>query len=424
MFTEPPRLVERIARKIDDTAKVDPFSLVRPELASTANLAELLAHPSLLAELKSVGLPDDVFASESSPLARIEQSLPYLAQVRNTATAWRFFRILNDLYDFTDGSLDASNYQQVNDTIAARSAEPNWASEILAERCNIATIATNFQNHSEHADARLGVKTRYYLDLSPLITRHHISKSHVKQPYLSSLTQLLGNTPASYAQINDLVSSWLGSLMHGPTRFSSLRLPIRFSFKSPDEGAVNHLLERATGDVALNDEETDVIIHAVIWSILGWHHENRRSVQIIATGHSPFHPTTCPAGIAKFFGNFSGSRFIVLAGTGSLAETFTDLSARVPNVAIAGFGSGGFVNEKIARELTIRLQAAPIVKQAGFLSHASSVEWTYGNLQIIRRGIANALASMIQDDLIHENDVQGIVKQILGDTPRALYGLE
>jgi hypothetical protein len=57
MFTDPPRLVERIARKFDDTRLVDPFSQIRLDQPSAASLAELMAHPGIQAELKSVGMP-------------------------------------------------------------------------------------------------------------------------------------------------------------------------------------------------------------------------------------------------------------------------------------------------------------------------------------------------------------------------------
>lgn len=428
MFTEPPRLVERIARKIDDTPKVDPFSLIRPALATSAHLADLMSHPSIVAELKSVGLPESTFDSGNTNESKVHACLPFIGKIRNTATSWRLFRILNDLYDFTDGCIDSSNADKLSQTIADRSAEPNWAAEVLSERTNVVCLATSSVNQCENADARLGVKTQYFLDVSTLLSRHFgriNGQHHITKPaYLTALVDLIGEAPVSLTQLNAHVGSWLASKIQGATRFTSTRLPMRFSFKAPDEGSVNHLLERASGGILLTDDETDIIVHAVAWAILGWHHENRRPVQIIATGHSPFQPTTCPAAIGKFFSNFCGSQFIVLTGTGSLAETFTDLAARIPNLAIAGFGSSGFVNERIASELKLRLQTAPIAKQSAFLSHAPTVEWTYGNYQIVRRGMANALASMIEDDLIHENDVQGILKNILHDSPRSLYGLE
>jgi glucuronate isomerase len=165
------------------------------------------------------------------------------------------------------------------------------------------------------------------------------------------------------------------------------------------------------------------VIHAVAWAILAWHHDNGKTVQVITTGHSPFQPTTCPAAIAKFFANFPRAQFVIMPGIGEMSQRFSEIAARSGNVAVAGFGSGGFVADLIARELSLRFQTVPGGKLAGCQSHASNVEWTYGNIQVLRRGISRSLATLIEDDYIHENDVTGILAQVLNHSPKALYQL-
>ena len=432
MFTDPPRLVERIARKFDDTRLVDPFSQIRLDQPSAASLAELMAHPGIQAELKSVGMPADAMASTKEPLDRVKAALNYLPNIRNTATSWRFFRILNDLYDFTDPIIDHSNVQKLADQVEASHQRPDWAKEVLGEKSRVDIVVTNLQNRSSglnSADAEdaLGVTTRYYLDASFLLSHKVYSrdphKKAAKPSYVSSLMKTLGESPSSFAHLNRLVNEWLDNTLTGQVLYTTARLPMKFRFSGPDEGSVNHLLERANSDISLTDDESDQLVHATAWAILGWHHENRKTFQIMATGHSPFQPTTCPAMMTNLFQTFSGATFAILSGTSQLAFNINHLAAQVPNVAQVGNGKSGFVTDLIAYETALRLQVAPASKTAAFLSHAPSVEWTYGNLQVIRRGLAKALAAIIEDDYIHERQVPDTLRQILNRSPRAIYGL-
>lgn len=433
MFTDPPRLVERIARKIDDTRLVDPFSQIALDTPSARSLAELLSLPALQAELQSVGMPADAASPDKDPLDRAKACLPYLPAIRNTATAWRLFRILNDLYDFTEPVIDSSNVQALADKVAAAGVKPGWAAEVLGDRAHVKTFATRLSgrssglNAADAEDALGGVATRYYLDASPLLAHKYAAQNaerHVTRPsYLKALGASLGTVPTSLAQINSLVGQWLDATVTGQVRYTSVRLPMRFKFTAPDEAAVNHLLERAAGDVAPTDDETEAIVHAVAWALLAWHHEQCKTVQILATGHSPLQPTTCPAMMGKLFGTFNRARFAILSGTGPLALHITRLAAQLPNVYQVGVGSGNLVTDLIAQETALRLQLAPAAKSAMFLSHAPSVEWAYGNLQVARRGLAKALAAVIEDDYIHERQVPALLEQILHHSPLAIYGL-
>jgi glucuronate isomerase len=423
MFTDPPRLVERIARRFDETALIDTFSLIRPGLDSAGTLAGLMQYPALLAEMKSVGLPDGAFLAEKSPEEQVTAALPYLEKVKNTSTGWRFFRILNDLFDFTEKVIRPESVKSLADQVAARTAQPNWAAEVLSERAHIAALTTSL-NHANSADAGLGVRVHYYLDAGEILARPKLEgKKALQKSYIEHLAKILGGTSRDHGQLVKRVHAWLAAAYSGQASFSSLRLPMRFSFKPPEEEAINQLLDRADGDVLLTAEETDAVIHAVAWAILAWHHDNGKTVQVITTGHSPFQPTTCPAAIAKFFANFPRAQFVIMPGIGEMSQRFSEIAARSGNVAVAGFGSGGFVADLIARELSLRFQTVPGGKLAGCQSHASNVEWTYGNIQVLRRGISRSLATLIEDDYIHENDVTGILAQVLNHSPKALYQL-
>lgn len=422
MFTDPPRLVERIARRFDESKIIDTYSLIRPGMASAGTLAGLLAHPQLVAEMKSVGMPENALNADKTQDDQINASLPYLAKVQNTSTGWRFFRILNDLFDFTEKSLTESNWQALAESVSKTSSQPDWSSEVLAERAHLKAVAMPI-SHADSADAGLGVHAAYFLDASKLLAKpqNYGKKRGTEESYIELLAKHIGGSCRDHNHLVKKVSAWLASAYSEKARFTTVRLPMKFTFRSPDEDTVNQLLDRASGDISLTNEETDIVIHAVAWAMLAWHHDNRKTVQILSTGHSPFQPTTCPAAIAKFFANFPGAQFVIMPGVGEMSARFCEIAARSPNIAVAGFGSGGFVTDLISRELSLRFQTVPMGKLAGCQSHAGNVEWTYANLQVLRRGLSRSLATLIEDDYIHENDVPGILNQILTNSPGMLY---
>ncbi|MFM7592486.1 MAG: hypothetical protein ACKO85_11890 [Isosphaeraceae bacterium] len=424
MFTDPPRLVERIARRFDESKIIDTYSLIRPGMASAGSLAGLLAHPQLLVEMKSVGMPENAMGPDKHPDEQVKSALPYLQKVRNTSTGWRFFRILNDLFDFTEKSINESDWQTLAKTVAERSSQPEWAGEVLAERAHIDALAMPL-SHADAADAGLGIRPHYYLDATRLLAKQqsHGKKRGADESYIESLAKQLGGTCRDHSHLMKRVNAWLAGAYSDKARFTSVRLPMKFTFRAPDEDAVNQLLDRASGDIALTNEETEIVIHAVAWAMLAWHHDNHKTVQIPTTGHSPFQPTTCPAAIAKFYANFPSAQFVIMPGVSEMSGRFCEIAARSPNIAVAGFGSGGFVTDVIARELSLRLQTVPAIKLAACQSHAGNVEWTYANLQVLRRGISRCLATLIEDDYIHENDVPAILNQILNSSPAKLYQL-
>jgi hypothetical protein len=226
---------------------------------------------------------------------------------------------------------------------------------------------------------------------------------HTKGEYYQALTQIFQAEPETCTHLAALTGAWLDRVVTGPVRFTNTFLPIEKRFSAPDEAAVSRLLARAGG--TLSDAEVDVLSNAVAWFVLGWHHENRKAFQIavgaeyfICGGKSvPRFEAEWTSQMARLFHTFSGARFDLMMASAPLSQEMAVLARQFPNVSLAGYWWHNFYPDLISREASLRLQVTPMVKITAFLCDAYYVEWTYGKLQVVRRSLAKALASLVGD---------------------------
>src|SRR5262249_22640660 len=137
MFTSLAPLTQRIERLIEGTPIVDPHTHIRCDQPNAPDLASLMSYHWLQTELRAVGMPPAALPAAPPVADRVRGPLPYLKRMRTTAMSWCFYRILRDLYEFTDPDLTESNYRDVLDRVAATGRDPAWAGHVLRERCKI-----------------------------------------------------------------------------------------------------------------------------------------------------------------------------------------------------------------------------------------------------------------------------------------------
>jgi glucuronate isomerase len=443
MFTSEPSLDQRIERLIAETPLIDPRSRLSCDRPGVADLAGLLSDPEVRAELRAVGMPAEDDAAALPGDERVRRSLPYLSLMRNTATAWCLYRILRDLYDFNERHLTESNVAALMDQVARSSADPAWAPGVLKDRCNLQAVATSLEHRSADP-AKNPDSVRFLIDATPLLCPH--SAEHLPSPprdgggatretYFARLATLLGERPATPARLARLVRDWLDRTMTGPVRFTSAEVPIERRVTPPDESQVHFVLTQAAAGRDLSGVEADALARFVTWELLAWHHDNRKAFQwivgpsTIVSGDPAFVPAhpryqerwTCE--MAQAFGHFGGVRFDVQTSSEALAQEVAALARRHPNVYASGPGGDGFVPASIARVFAYRIQAAPMTKIGAFLSDSASAEWLYGRLQLVKKALASSLSRLVESRFLDEDELPGLLRQVLHDTPRDLYDL-
>jgi len=434
MFTEPPLLVERIARRIEGTRISDAMCRLSLDAPSARGLGRLTDHAALVRELRSVGAPESILTPTGSEgsLEIVRQRLPYFRKIRNTSSFWRLLRILNDLYDYTNPEILESDVEALDAHIAAASVDPQWPGQILTERCRIDRIVCDLAHASKGlnpatAEDSLGVRVNYFWDASGLLSFEHPSKAaerHVTRPaYAASLQKILGMRPATLAELNRSIGDFLDATVHGQVKFLTARLSTRIRLDPPDTGAIDQLLGRESGGVPLTDDETDQIASATGAAIFAWANQHGRTIVLQGLGRSPHQPYSCPASLSGLARHFGSAKFVLADYARDFARHVHHLAASRPNIILAGYFDSTFVSSLIAEETLERLQVVPIGKSIGFASHAPSVEWVYANLQAVRYGIARGFAQAVENDHLHESRVQDLLADLLENSAIENLGL-
>ncbi len=438
MFTSQPSLSKRIERMIAQTPLVDPHTHLRCDRPNAPDLAALMSYHWLQTELRAVGMPPEDLDPSLPPDERVRRSLPYLRRMRNTAMSWCFHRILRDLYDFHDAGLDESNYRSVLDAVADSGRDPAWAGRVLRERCNIKTVVTSLGNRSDDEtknppDFYFMLDAHYLFcpgvatDLTPFFE----GRTTRGEYYDALCTILSPERPASADQLDRLLADWLDRTVTGRVRFSNTFIPIEQRFTPPDRSAVDAALRKAAGGQALGDREIDELVRGVTWAVLGWHHENRKAFQIavgaeyfICDGKSiPRFQETWTSEMARAFHHFGGARFDLMMASDVLTHETAVMARQFPNVFGSGYWWHNFFPATIEKIFGLRVQVAPMTKFSGFLCDAYYAEWTYGKLQLVKKAMSSALARLVEQGFFEEDELPGILHQVLHDTPRDLYDL-
>ena len=86
-------------------------------------------------DLISAGMP-----AASRPSLNWEQAAPYLPAVMNTGFYRSLLLAFQDLFDFQDQELTASNWQSLSERIQVANERPDWYAEVLHRRADIRLI--------------------------------------------------------------------------------------------------------------------------------------------------------------------------------------------------------------------------------------------------------------------------------------------
>jgi glucuronate isomerase len=334
MFTSEPSLAQRIERMIGDTPIVDPHTHIRCDQPNAPDLASLMSYHWVKTELIAVGMPPGDLDPSLPPDERVRRSIPYLKRMRNTAMAWCLFRIFRDLYDFDEPNLTESNYQGLFDKVLATGQDPDWARSVLQDRSKITTVVTSLGNKSadpaKNPDYFSYMLDAHYLfcpgvatDLEPFFVGRT-----TKGEYFEALEQVLGERPTTTEQLERLIFDWLDRTVTGRVRFTNTFIPIEHRFTKPDTKQVNDILGLTGQGRQITEVEIDQLANAVSWSVLKWHHENKKAFQIavgaeyfICDGKSiPRFQETWTSEMARTFHHFGNARFDLMMASDVLSH--------------------------------------------------------------------------------------------------------
>jgi glucuronate isomerase len=181
----------------------------------------------------------------------------------------------------------------------------------------------------------------------------------------------------------------------------------------------------------LDPGEIDQVVRLVTWTLLGWHHDHRKAFQIavgaeyfICDGKSiPRFDPAWTSQMARAFHHFGHARFDLMMAAAPMLQDVCVMARQFPNVYTSGYWWHTFFPALIEQTMSLRLQIVPMPKFGGFLCDAYFAEWTYGKLQVVKKAMAAAMSHLVESRFLDENELPGLLQQILHDSPRDLYDL-
>src|SRR5262245_37192509 len=120
-------------------------------------LHDVLLYHMVISDLYAAGCPSGKrlteypgYPTEREASDRIEESLPYLPQIRNTSSCWGVRIILADLYGWHE-ALTAENWRRLDALIQEPADDRSWQHEVL-DRLNICRTGTEIARRGAGED--------------------------------------------------------------------------------------------------------------------------------------------------------------------------------------------------------------------------------------------------------------------------------
>lgn len=220
------------------------------------------------------------------------------------------------------------------DKIVASGQDLSLAASVL-ERANIRALVTTLGNRGAQP-AKNSDNIYFILDA------HYLFCPGVAidlQPFFD------GERPMTTDRLEHLLRAWLDHAAIDRVRFTNTFLPIEQRFLPPDLAQTQSILDHISGSGKLLESDLDTLVHFVSWTVLAWHHDHRKALQIAAVaeyficeGKSiPRFQYNWTSEMARAFDQFKDARFDLLLASDILAHEAAVVARQLRNVHALGY---------------------------------------------------------------------------------------
>ncbi|MCC7357925.1 MAG: hypothetical protein IT317_00510 [Anaerolineales bacterium] len=430
---------------LSDLPLIDAHTHLIGDELGARGLHEILLYHMVISDLYGAGVPSGrrltEFPGRPDPAEahlRIQEALPYLPHIRNTAMFWLTRVILKDLYGW-DQPITADNWRKLDDLIRERAHDVAWHHSVL-DRIHIKrTCAEYARRGTGAADDRL----QYSLEWG-FFTRsqwgefdtalYELERCWGKQP-AGSVPIGAGRRPATERTIRTLddvhaAVDWYVQAIPYPMLVSMathLSTDIDFRVVSAAEMAAA-LARRAQAGLAERSLYAGYV-NEVFLTALEAHADELVFQFSFGAEPLPFESGArlnqqTIGQVADMIARHPKLRFQCLLASRHANQSLCTLARELPNFSLAGYWWHNFFPSAIAQVIDERLDMVPANKQVAFFSDAYCVEWTYGKWVLVRQMLAGALAARVERGQYSRDDALAVARAILYDSPQTLLGLK
>jgi hypothetical protein len=409
-------------------------------------LHDILLYHMAVSDLYAAGCPSGARLTQypgwptvEEAHGRIEEALPYLPLVRNTAISWGIRIILGDLYDWRV-PVDADNWWKLDGMIRERAGDRSWQREVM-QRAGINRFSTELARREDGADDDI---LHYSLEWA-FFTRtqwgefdtalYELERCWGKSPDSPMPIGSGGRPPTErvirsledvHAAVEHYVSAMPADrLLSMATHIST---DIDFSAVSDAEMA-DALSHRDRAGKAERDIYASYINEAFLTRL-----EQAYGDSIVfqfSFGAEPLPFETASrlsqrtiAQLAEIIARHPGLKFQCFLSSRHANQSLCTLCRELPNLSLAGYWWHSFFPGAIRQVIEERLDMLPTNKQIGFFSDAYCIEWAYAKAALVRKQLAAVLAHRIDQGQYTCAEALDIAQAILFDSARDMLRME
>ena len=368
-----------------------------------------------VASVTGVGSPQ-LYEGAATDEERWQRLKPVLQRARNTSY-WRHNVVVyRELFGLEGDDLTDGNWSAVNGAIKEQTADPGWYDHVTREVCRLETQVRNIPWFEDW-------EPEYF---TAVLRMEGALELHQRDPR-QALEQHLN---ASITDLSSLKTA-LGTLVEQYRQRGAVGIKLAHAYgrtlasEPVAEAVAGPLLDRALRGAPLPPGEVKALQDHLIFFLAGLCTDLNLVFQIHTgvQGNWGHVPDSDPLLLLPLLRAHQRTRFDLFHAGYPYSREIGMLAKHWPNVYLNMAWMYVVSMEGSRRTLSEWMDLVPGHRLLGFGSDVGWPEFIYGHLVMARSCLADVLATKVERDFLSETAALDLVRMMLRDNPRELYGL-
>lgn len=381
------QLLDRLFTALCKIPILDPHSHINPHQPVASSLDDLIGYHYYTELAHSSGMSHAPLDSAFDSLERTRIILQYAQKYENTVQWSWFVELCQTFFGWKGDRILGSDADCLWKCAQEKCGRSDWTEEVWKTTQLEKVFLTN-----DFDDPLTGFDTSRYV---PCLRTDDLVFKLLEQRVQERLAHASGIDVHNANTIGQALDQLFVHFVKHGARACAVSLPPDFT---PDCVSAQEL------DAAFAKQQKDVIARGVFWMIAERCRQhrlpfdlmigvNRRVYQHgVYQGQDLYDQRTSLIQYSNLFNSFPEVIFCVSVLTSTQNQELTSYSWIFPNVLTCGHWWYSNVPSLIERDLTVRLQSTPSVKQIGYYSDAYKLEFILPKFNMYRRSLARVLA--------------------------------
>lgn len=396
-------------------------------LRQARTLADIVSYHWLATELTRAAEREFEASPHGDPEAYLREVVPHFAAIRNTSNHYAMVGILRDLYGFDGRTLTEDNWRRVDEAVRSHADDPAWV-DVVLDRARIEKLVVPV------GEGAGDLSSRYV-------------------PYETGEDLFMASTPDALKRLggggggggppktlDDLEAAITGAIDSFASERGIRALHVwchsEWTYAPPDRARAASALEAIGrgGEPSVEEGRDLTSFSADATAAAAGRHGMVIQLFHGMTAHSGPGPgggggmsSDCNLrflrSLAPHFAAHPETRYDLFLATRIPGHEAASLARVHYNLMVSGAWWHAFTPTTLTEFFRDRLEMLPTTAWNAFYSDGYIVEWVYGKLLVTKNRLAVALAGLVEEDFLTEDDAVEMAGRLLYDNAVRTYGM-